>query len=628
MSIKQFGKEWRSNNLIMFVHEVLEKRIKEDDITKLSAFFTGLSAYCEPINLFLKGESGIGKSYNTTEALRHFPAGDVWFLGNMSPKVLIHLYGINLTKDGRRVEELEYPERPKKKDYVGMEKEYAKAYEEWKRLKNEYAEAIKDSYTLVDMSRKILVFLETPDPDTFRILLPILSHDREEIQYRFTDKTPKGRLKSTLVIIKGWPSTVFLTTDKSFMEELATRSFTASPESTETKINAANMLTNEKVALPWSFEEDDLDKSLRMLILTLKSLDYAGVIVPFTTLHELFPKKIVRDMRDFQHFCQFTKTVAFLNALQRPWIEVSVNTDPISGKKEVKKYLIAIAEDVWNAIQLYSFLFETTRTGTEDRILKFYNEVVKTREIWTTRELVDEYNKISSRKVSKDWVEKALKRLSVLGYADSEPDPNDKRRLIWRPIITNNEITEIRRKFESREYFEEVLRRGAENWVKKIADKVPFMYKRDESNNIIKIEGESILAEIMKMEKIFSYNTGQDASAILKNQKFTENDKNGEKKSDEYIYRRISANSGGDDKSTELEKSVEQESCVNCGEYDPDQSLCLYYNQQLPPHHKACKEFTRVKFICNTCGCGPWKDCKFAQEHLSMFESHTIKRIK
>ena len=78
---------WRTENLIDYTLKDLEKRIKKDKATKLSVFFTGLSAYLpEPINLFLKGESGVGKTYNVVETLRYFPQVDIWFLGGLSQR--------------------------------------------------------------------------------------------------------------------------------------------------------------------------------------------------------------------------------------------------------------------------------------------------------------------------------------------------------------------------------------------------------------------------------------------------------------------------------------------------------------------------------------------------------------
>ena len=106
---------WRSVDLISYVLSDLEKRVKRDKPTKLSVFFAGLSAYTrEPINLFLKGESGVGKSYNVVETLKYFPREDVWFLGGLSPKALIHEHGVLLNKYGEPLDLSEKPIKPKK----------------------------------------------------------------------------------------------------------------------------------------------------------------------------------------------------------------------------------------------------------------------------------------------------------------------------------------------------------------------------------------------------------------------------------------------------------------------------------------------------------------------------------
>jgi hypothetical protein len=48
---------------------------------------------------------------------------------------------------------------------------------------------------LIDLSHKILVFLNTPRPELFNALMPLLSHDKYEIEYEFVD-THNGRLAS------------------------------------------------------------------------------------------------------------------------------------------------------------------------------------------------------------------------------------------------------------------------------------------------------------------------------------------------------------------------------------------------------------------------------------------------
>jgi hypothetical protein len=531
--LKKFIQIWRSEDMVKYVLTALEKYVKRDNITKMSVFFTGLSAYlAEPINLFLKGESSIGKTYNTVQSLQHFPKSDVWFLGGMSPKNLVHEHGIRLTKDGKPLDSIEKPVKPNRKEFED-DRSYELALKEYKDELREYQKQVNESYTLVDMSNKILVFLEAPDLETFRMLLPILSHDKDEIEYRFVDKTTKG-MRSQRVVIKGWPATIFLTTDRSYLEDLATRSFTATPESSKEKIEEAHKLINDMMSFPWKHAETEEDLCIKTLIRSIKgfvsdavtSSNVLDVVIPFPNLHEPFPKQIVRDMRDFQHFCQFIKPIALLHAFQRPRMEINN-----------KKYVIATFADVWNAVQIYSSIFETTRTGSEERIIKLYHEVLVKRGVWYIREIVDEWNKISPKKVSRDWVEKALKRLIELGYADSEPDPEDKRRIIYRPINAS-EIAEIYRKFSSRQFFEEILKKGAQDWIKKIADENLKVYIEKNSERV-ELSKEDLLSAIMS-EKYFAIHPDGVLSAILNYPKFTEKSPIGEKNIRNSDYRQVS----------------------------------------------------------------------------------------
>jgi len=225
------------------------------------------------------------------------------------------------------------------------------------------------------LSHKILVFLESPEYNTFRMLLPILSHDTRRIEYRFTDKTAKGQLRTTRVVIEGWPATIFLSTDRKYVEELATRSFTVTPESSKDKIQDANLLTNLKASFPWEFSHETAEeRTIRALIRNIRDkslIEEIDVVVPFLSLHELFPKEIVRDMRDFQHFIQLLKAITLLHCYQRPFLKVNGKT-----------FFISSVEDLRKALEIYSELFETTRTGTEQRILQFYHDIVKTRSHW------------------------------------------------------------------------------------------------------------------------------------------------------------------------------------------------------------------------------------------------------
>ena len=480
--IKTAIQKYRTENLIEYILNDLERRIKKDKATKLSVFFTGLSAYLtEPINLFIKGESGIGKSYNVVETLKYFPEEDIWFLGGLSPKALIHSYGMLLNKDGESIDLLEKPVKPKKshfKDDFGefKEAEYIEALERYKEEIKTWNEEIRESYTLIDLSHKTLVFLESPEQETFRMLFPILSHDNHRVEYRFTDKTTRGQLRTARVIIQGWPATIFLSTDKRYMEELATRSFTVTPETAKEKIKEANYLTNLKASFPWQYNhETEETQIVKRLIQSLKNQfanAKADVVVPFPSLHELFPKEIVRDMRDFQHFAQFLKTITALHFFQRPFLKINDKT-----------FLIATVEDVKKALEIYSQVFETTRTGTEQKILDFHHKIVATKEAWYLKELTAECNRLYEKKISSESVRLMLERLSQIGYVDIQKDDKDKRLNLYAPLVKQTEKSKISQNLENWTVSASNLEKSFQQWLKNIQKDTHFYYYKNFSED-------------------------------------------------------------------------------------------------------------------------------------------------
>jgi len=460
MDMKSFVEVWRTQNLIEYILKDLDKRVKRDKPTKLSVFFTGLSAYTrEPINLFLKGESGIGKTYNVVETLKYFPQEDVWFLGGLSPKAIIRDYGTLLNKYGEPLDLSEKPFKPRKKDY-GSEEEFGEALKEYREELKRYAEEIRESYTLIDLKNKILVFLEAPDFETFRMLYPILSHDKEEIDYKFVDKQAKGPMRTVRVRVRGWPASIFCTTDWKYIEELSTRSFTVTPEISKEKIEEANILTNLRASFPWEYkEETEETKTIKALIESLKRQLIDGktdVVVPFANLHELFPKEITRDMRDFQHFTQFLKAITILHLYQRPFMKIGD-----------LRFVVSTVEDVRKSLEIYAELFETTRTGTEQRILSFYHEFVKGKDSWLLSDLVKAYNEKAERKVSSETVRRWLERLSEIGYVNIEKSDLDKRLNTYEPLVKEEKST-IRQKLEMWTISSLELEKGFKEWLEKI----------------------------------------------------------------------------------------------------------------------------------------------------------------
>lgn len=173
--------------------KVLGLTIKRDRTNKLICFLCQLSAYTSDsqLNVGFHGPSSSGKSHIPIEIARLFPEEDVKEVGYCSPTAFFHDVG---TLDKARG------------GYV------------------------------VDLSRKILIFLDQPHSLLLQHLRPILSHDKREIGLKITDKKEKAGLRTKNIYIRGFPVVIFCTTGLKLDEQESTRFILLSPETSTEKI--------------------------------------------------------------------------------------------------------------------------------------------------------------------------------------------------------------------------------------------------------------------------------------------------------------------------------------------------------------------------------------------------------
>ena len=122
--------------------KVLGQTVKKDDFNKLLVFLCQLLAftYDSQINVSFNAPSSSGKSYLALEIAKLFPKKDVIKLGYASPTSFFHT---SSTYDKER------------KGYV------------------------------VDLERKVLIFLDMPHSLLLQHLRPLLSHDEKELQVNY-----------------------------------------------------------------------------------------------------------------------------------------------------------------------------------------------------------------------------------------------------------------------------------------------------------------------------------------------------------------------------------------------------------------------------------------------------------
>ena len=386
----------------------IERWVKHDEVTRRIIFLTALSAYSpNPVNLFLRGPSSIGKTFVTLQTIKLFPSSDVWLVGGMTPKALIHRQG-------------------KMYDSNGMEV----GYEDLKKGYGNY----DDLKYVVDLSHKILVFLEAPHIETYTTLRPILSHDTWEIVFPFVDKTTSGQMRTKDVYVRGWPATVFCTIDPTYQEELATRSLNMTPEMTQEKYRDSIIMQGERAAEPWNFQNPDWDMKLYMANLKqlTEKIKHFEVVLPYGhALGICYPHTQPRDMRDFSKLTTLIQQVSYFFIFQRPWIK---------GTDYKKEIVLATLKDFKTASYLFNYVAETTRSGIPGNVVMFFNEVID--DLWRHNEglvgyesIVHKWMEVYHTTKSREVIRRQyMQPLLQAGWVDEEEDTENRRKTVFRVL--------------------------------------------------------------------------------------------------------------------------------------------------------------------------------------------------
>jgi len=417
-----------AKGLIRKIIDCVKSYVKNDEATVATITYVYLSRWTkEPLNLFLKGETTIGKSYITRNTIRVLGEDkDVWFLGGLSPTALVHDYGVLKDENGEEINLLDIPTRRK----IKMENPNASA-EEVGRLYREEMQSwmarLRGSYYEVDLQGKLLVFLEPPHIETFNRLRPILSHDTWRISYRFTEKTKTNQLRTTHVVVQGWPATIFCTSEERFLRDLSTRSLTVTPSLADEKIKAAVTHSSDLAAYGEDLLEPDVKQveEIHVLMDKIKVKAPKTVITPLC--HEL-QRKIKywgkRVMRDWPHFLTLVKMNAVLNFENRP---------KIYAGESVR--LMASAEDYMTVLKFWPEIEETTITGVSGSALNVFYKLIRPLGPITNYAMLSEKSKeLYSEPLSSSTLSEYIRALRSVGLVDTAPDPEDKRRKVIKVL--------------------------------------------------------------------------------------------------------------------------------------------------------------------------------------------------
>jgi DNA primase len=393
------------------VCRVLDSVIKKDDANKAITFLSMLNTYTEEsqLNVFFNAPSSTGKSHIPLSTVQLYPKEDQIILAYCSPTAFFHEQGV-----------------------------YDK----------------ERNVLIVDLSKKILIFTDMPDPSLLTKLRPILSHDQKESEARITDKNQKGGMKTKKVILIGYPSVYFCSAGLRVDEQESTRFIMLSPSVEHDKIIQGIQQVISKESNQEKFasaiSENPERKLLMERIIAIKQENIMDVKIDNSRLIEdMFIKdhKNIkpRQQRDIKKIIYLIKSFALLNL----WF-----------RKREERYIWATDEDIRNAFKLWEQIASGQDYGLAPYIYDIYTKIILS--LWngpsnefgalsdpdekktgiTRREILNKHFEIYHRPLGSQYLRQhILPQLEQAGLIAQEKSVNDGREMLVIPLETDVETT-------------------------------------------------------------------------------------------------------------------------------------------------------------------------------------------
>lgn len=352
------------------------RRMYKDIVYRKAVYLTCISTLThEAINLAPLGRASIGKSFGSTKMTAYIPDDYVLSLGGLSPNALIH-------------------------DHSAYDK--------------------KNAVYVVDLTKKIILFLDTPHPDTLNRLKPLLSHDKYETKFKIVDKTKSGQLRTKTVIVKGWPA-VILSSAKTGLsnEEIKTRFLTITPEISTEKVQGSLNKIAERKAGRIDLVREEEDMKTWHAIFEILASDYPlNAVIPFADiLAKHFAAKDPSGVRLFDFFTSLIIANTALHRYQRQ-----------SGESGV----VATLQDLKDVMDVMRECITPTVLGLSGDAWMLYQSLKAKRvEEWYTQDIINVARSVIGN-LDEDTIRNHyITRLVSIGLLHEDVDPLDKRKKVY-----------------------------------------------------------------------------------------------------------------------------------------------------------------------------------------------------
>ena len=419
------------------IEKYLNSLIKNDPTLINQLLRAYLSSYTNnPVNIGVLAQSSEGKTYATVQISNIFPKEDIVLIGRMSPTALIHQHGVLIDENNEPIEPmiegLDRDLESVKKGEFGDKDDIYTINETKKELKSK-------ARTLVDLKNKILIFLDNPNQNTYEMLKPIMSHDKNEIIYKTTKGDGSLNVKET--IIRNWPVFIFCSAKNEakneVWQEIETRVFMTSPNTDTAKYAQANKLTAQRFGLPgfasgiYDNKEDKkeaviLIQNLKKTFLELCDNNNNPIYNPFAErIAELFPSNQGISMRHFSRLMSFCNIETLINS------EFNVKWDFRTNEGVKRPCVITTLADIDKAVKVLGKI-----STVPPNQIKFYekiflpltNEKLDSKEQGlTSKDLAEKYTEVFKKPITnKQVLENYLSPLVSHGLLEFDSVQGDK----------------------------------------------------------------------------------------------------------------------------------------------------------------------------------------------------------
>jgi hypothetical protein len=433
---------------------ILSKEVKQEEDNLYRVLLGGFSAFtAEPLNMRILAPSSEGKTYLLEKVSQLFPEENIMKLSSASPTSFKYGVGREMIDEKGKFVSLESKIQLFTSELDKEDKESKK------KISDERKKLEKESWTMMDLENKWLIFLDSQNSSLWEFFKTMLSNDTELIKYQMTNKQGGGN-KQQRVVFQGKPAVIYSSAKdearRDITSEIDTRFQTISLQANPQKYKQSIELISKHFGLVGPLYEqevisqNEIEQAKMMvnsIIQTLKQYKEIKkpVLNPFSDeISGIFPHETGSRTRQIQRLLRASNILTLCNAEKRCKFEYQNTKYPITHQRDVSQATRLIIDNL----------------GIPSHKIQAFNDVIKPaieehgREIFadgtelialTATEILTHYKKQKEKNYSrKQLLETFLTPLSQYGFIEKTRDPENKTRdIFWIPERFENKDATI-----------------------------------------------------------------------------------------------------------------------------------------------------------------------------------------